>query len=141
MYKLKNGFSLIELMIVVTIIGILGAVAIPSYSDYTARAQVTEAISLTAAFKTGTTEYYSMNAVWPVNLTAVGSTTSGKFVESVTFTDDGAAALSLIATMKNTGVNSGIAGSTFVTATTDGGKSWTCNNGSILNKYLPGSCK
>ena len=54
---------------------------------------------------------------------------------------DVAAALSLIATMKNSGVNSGISGSTFIFATTDGGASWTFDTGNVINKYLPGSCK
>ncbi|NIQ15073.1 MAG: prepilin-type N-terminal cleavage/methylation domain-containing protein, partial [Candidatus Dadabacteria bacterium] len=57
--KLQSGFTLIELMIVVAIIGILAAVAIPSYQDYTARSQVTEAVGLASSFKTTMAEFYS----------------------------------------------------------------------------------
>ena len=82
MKQLQKGFTLIELMIVVAIIGILAAIAIPSYSDYTARSQVTEAVGLSSGFKTGFAEFYADNGVWPNHLTQIGSTTAGNRITS-----------------------------------------------------------
>ncbi len=151
MKKLQQGFTLIELMIVVAIIGILAAVAIPSYQDYTARAQVTEAVNLSAGFKTGMAEYYQDKGIWPSTLTAVGSTTAGKYVAVIALTTgmgvsgDG----EITATFKATNVNPSIQNSTYYLSTTDGGKSWACGGLAIsgaggtalASKYLPGACK
>ena len=67
MKKVQQGFTLIELMIVVAIIGILAAVAIPSYQDYTKRAHVSEGMALAGAAKTGVAEYYSSEGTYPTN--------------------------------------------------------------------------
>jgi len=147
-FQLEQGFTLIELMIVVAIIGILAAVAIPSYQDYTARAQVTEAIGLSSGFKTGMAEYYSNKGVWPVNITAVGDTISGKYVSNIIiFSGAGISGTLVIqATMNSTGVGSGVSGSTFALSTTDEGKTWACGinaafGNNIASRYLPGACK
>ncbi len=137
----QQGFTLIELMIVVAIIGILAAVAIPSYQDYTARAQVTEAVSLTAAFKTGLAEYYSDRGVWPANITAIGTTTAGKYVNAVALLGAKGGAVTVQATMKATGVNSAIASKTLNLVTSDGGLQWDCSGGDLDSKYRPGTCK
>jgi type IV pilus assembly protein PilA len=144
----QQGFTLIELMIVVAIIGILAAVAIPSYQDYTARAQVTEAVGLSSGFKTGMAEHYADKGIWPPFITSVGDTTSGKYVASIAITAGAglATTLEMTATMKATGVNSGIAGATYVLSTVDGGKQWACGQlasspGTLASKYLPGACK
>ncbi|MGH8755147.1 MAG: pilin, partial [Burkholderiales bacterium] len=71
MKLLQKGFTLIELMIVVAIIGILAAVAIPAYQDYTARAQVTEAVGLLSGGKTPMAEYYADKGVWPLAAASV----------------------------------------------------------------------
>ncbi|MEQ8288807.1 MAG: pilin [Gammaproteobacteria bacterium] len=145
--QLQKGFTLIELMIVVAIIGILAAVAIPSYQDYTARAQVTEAVNLAAGFKTGLAEYYADTGTWPGYLTAVGSTLTGKYV-STTFMATGAGASGDIvvhAQFAATGVNPSIGSSIYALTSTDGGRQWTCGSGvsgnNVANKYLPGACK
>ncbi|ENW5569686.1 pilin, partial [Neisseria gonorrhoeae] len=65
MNTLQKGFTLIELMIVIAIVGILAAVALPAYQDYTARAQVSEAILLAEGQKSAVTEYYLNHGKWP----------------------------------------------------------------------------
>ncbi len=141
MKNIQQGFTLIELMIVVAIIGILAAVAIPSYQDYTARAQVTEAVLLTSAFKTGLAEYYSDSGSFPANLTAIGTTTSGRYVEVITLADDGASAVTVTATMKSADVNANLFGKTLDLISTDGGLQWDCTGGDLDTKYRPGTCK
>jgi len=88
MKKVQKGFTLIELMIVVAIIGILAAIAIPAYQDYTIRAQVSEGMSLAAAAKTAVAETFLNRGQAPANRTAAGMTanatdTEGKYVASV----------------------------------------------------------
>ncbi|MCL4974540.1 pilin [Neisseria meningitidis] len=87
MNTLQKGFTLIELMIVIAIVGILAAVALPAYQDYTARAQVSEAILLAEGQKSAVTEYYLNHGIWPANNNSAGVATStdikGKYVQSV----------------------------------------------------------
>jgi type IV pilus assembly protein PilA len=90
MKTVQKGFTLIELMIVVAIIGILAAIAIPAYQDYTIRAQVTEGLNLASAVKTGVAESYANTGKWPADITVLGGSTSklpsGKYVTGVTVT-------------------------------------------------------
>ncbi|EMT6713656.1 pilin [Neisseria gonorrhoeae] len=72
MNTLQKGFTLIELMIVIAIVGILAAVALPAYQDYTARAQVSEAILLAEGQKSAVTEYYLNHGEWPKDNTSAG---------------------------------------------------------------------
>ncbi|EMT9814012.1 pilin, partial [Neisseria gonorrhoeae] len=91
MNTLQKGFTLIELMIVIAIVGILAAVALPAYQDYTARAQVSEAILLAEGQKSAVTEYYLNNGKWPKDNDSAGVASSdkikGKYVKSVTVTN------------------------------------------------------
>jgi type IV pilus assembly protein PilA len=91
MKTLQKGFTLIELMIVVAIIGILAAIAIPAYQDYTIRAQVTEGLNLAGAAKAAIAESYANTGVWPADLTAAGmdnnTAPSGKYVTGVIITN------------------------------------------------------
>ena len=152
MSKLQQGFTLIELMIVVAIIGILAAVAIPSYQDYTARAQVSEGMSLTSAFKTTLAEYYSDRGDYtPIGSIAdLGGSTSGKYVANIVLADIGTNQISVIATFRSSGVASAIQSSTFANETMDGGLNWSCGANASLptasinqlaTKLVPGACK
>jgi type IV pilus assembly protein PilA len=92
MKTIQKGFTLIELMIVIAIIGILAAIAIPAYQNYTIRAQVTEGLSLAAGWKTGISEYYAQNGTFPSCSSATGGAgciaatgaSSGKYVSLIT---------------------------------------------------------
>ncbi len=90
MKTLQKGFTLIELMIVVAIIGILAAIAIPAYQDYTIRAQVTEGLTLASDIKAGIAESVAQTGLWPTTLAeaglgsaAIGANKSGRYVESI----------------------------------------------------------
>ncbi|EMT3775013.1 pilin, partial [Neisseria gonorrhoeae] len=104
MNTLQKGFTLIELMIVIAIVGILAAVALPAYQDYTARAQVSEAILLAEGQKSAVTEYYPNHGKWPADNGAAGvassSSIKGKYVKEVKV-ENGV----VTATMKSDGVN------------------------------------
>ncbi|EMU1299621.1 pilin, partial [Neisseria gonorrhoeae] len=104
MNTLQKGFTLIELMIVIAIVGILAAVALPAYQDYTARAQVSEAILLAEGQKSAVTEYYLNHGTWPENNASAGVASSGeikgKYVQSVTVANG-----VVTAEMKSDGVN------------------------------------
>jgi type IV pilus assembly protein PilA len=87
MKNVQKGFTLIELMIVVAIIGILAAIAIPAYQDYTIRAQVTEGLNLAGAAKAAVAESYANDGTWPADNTAAGlgnaTDIQGKYVTQV----------------------------------------------------------
>ncbi|ENX0297310.1 prepilin-type N-terminal cleavage/methylation domain-containing protein, partial [Neisseria gonorrhoeae] len=127
MNTLQKGFTLIELMIVIAIVGILAAVALPAYQDYTARAQVSEAILLAEGQKSAVTEYYLNNGIWPENNGDAGvassSSIKGKYVQKVEVAKG-----VVTAQMASTGVNKEIQGKrlSLWAKRQDGSVKWFC---------------
>ena len=157
MKKVQQGFTLIELMIVVAIIGILAAIAIPAYQDYTIRAQVSEGLNLASGAKAAVTEYAQDQGVYPSTNAMAGLETNtnitGKYVSQVAVGADGGQADGVIqVTYSSAGTFS--ANNNINTATltmtpdlitdTPGSISWTCAGGNILGanqKWLPAACR
>ncbi|HEZ5590648.1 TPA: pilin [Neisseria meningitidis] len=164
MNTLQKGFTLIELMIVIAIVGILAAVALPAYQDYTARAQVSEAILLAEGQKSAVTEYYLNHGEWPKNNTSAGVASSskikGKYVKEVEVKNG-----VVTATMLSSGVNKEIQGKklSLWAKRQDGSVKWFCgqpvqradkatnndavtaapdnSNNGINTKHLPSTCR
>ncbi|EPT3720071.1 pilin [Neisseria gonorrhoeae] len=165
MNTLQKGFTLIELMIVIAIVGILAAVALPAYQDYTARAQVSEAILLAEGQKSAVTEYYLNNGEWPENNTSAGVASAtdikGKYVKEVEVKNG-----VVTAEMASTGVNKEIQGKklSLWAKREDGSVKWFCGRpvtrtkaanddvtddagtdnggkGKIDTKHLPSTCR
>jgi type IV pilus assembly protein PilA len=144
MKRMQQGFTLIELMIVVAIIGILAAVALPAYQDYTARAQMSEAMVLAGGQKGAVSDTHASTGAWPTNNSLAGIAQAvsirGSYVASVGI---GATGGIIIAHMKTQSVANGIKGKYLqLTPTTDGGGSyeWKCTSDAD-NKYLPAACR
>lgn len=137
-----KGFTLLELMIVVAIIGVLAAVAIPSYQDYLARSQASEAVTLTASGKAPLAEYLYSKGTWPSSASDVMGTTSGRYVSALTITAGGAStsAVALTAIMKGADISPGIMNKSLVVTSSDG-KSWDCRGGTIEAKFRPAACR
>jgi type IV pilus assembly protein PilA len=157
MKTMQKGFTLIELMIVVAIIGILAAIAIPAYQDYTIRAQVSEGLSLAAAAKAAVAETYLNTGVAPANRTEAGMSptetdTFGKYVTEV-LVDNGTIAITY-----GNDVNAAINTQTMTLepfVTPDNSVTWNCGNAtsvgnamgsssevtSLDTRYLPAACR
>jgi type IV pilus assembly protein PilA len=138
MNKLQQGFTLIELMIVVAIIGILAAVAIPAYQDYTIRAKVTEGIGLGASAQDSVAEYFSSQGTLPSNNTRAGLPASnsvrGNNVDNVNVVNG-----VITTTFSGAPIN---ASTIIVTpTTTNGAVAWSCTGGTLLQKYRPSNCR
>ena len=142
MRKIQSGFTLIELMIVVAIVGILAAVAIPAYQDYTIRSRVAEALSLGTAAKLSVAETSISNGGYPVDQAETGYITPNatKNVQSVTIANDGTGTITL--------TTSAIAGAGTITFVpqpfpydAEQPMTWDCSGGDLLDKFRPAECR
>jgi len=154
--NVQKGFTLIELMIVVAIIGILAAIAIPAYQDYTIRSQVTEGLNLAGDLKAGVAEWYAQTGAWPADLTSLGvsggaTAKSAKYVSEINVTGG------IITIKYGSQANTKIDGKSLsLTPGTNvnGDVAWICGNATVpsgvtvasgtattdvLDKYLPAS--
>ena len=144
MKRIQKGFTLIELMIVVAIIGILAAVAIPAYSDYTVRAKLTEAIGFAAAAKTAVSEFYVSQGSMPNSAAQAGFSTgaTGTVVSALAYSRTSADVGVIEVTINDIG-GSTAAGHTieFTGTGADEGVEWTCTGGDVEAKYRPANCR
>ena len=165
MKAVQKGFTLIELMIVIAIIGILAAIAIPAYQNYTIRSQVTEGLSLADGWKTTISEFYAQHGSFPVGFDTVGSATTiavsgptaGKYVGSISVVAGGEIVITYTGSQANSklsaaggnvlGLNPGLDANNDViwvcgTAATPTNVSVTAAavSTSVQASYLPSSC-
>ncbi len=138
--RASQGFTLIEMMIVVTIIGILASLAIPAYQDYIARAQVEEAINLAGGYKSMVAEAITFGDECPPDAMTASS---GSYVDSVELLASGTTC-QVIAEFKNSGVSIALQGKTLTLsmdrAANDSFLQWNCTSADIQQKYLPKTC-
>ena len=142
MRKFSQGFTLIELMIVVAIIAILAAIAIPAYQDYLIRAQVSEALSLSDGAKVGVWEYQNNHGTFPLTNASAGVAAAGSiiglYITSVTV-NNGSIEMRF-GNKANPALTGGGKMMLLSPSSTGGGIKWVCTGVGIAQRYVPSPC-
>lgn len=147
---MQKGFTLIELMIVVAIIGILAAIAIPAYQNYTTRSQVSEALGMASTYKGEMISVFGDTGSCPTSLIEMGVISTGlinsKYVQSISLnTTYPTAVCAFEFTFNSSGMNAGVAGKKLIFAMMNyagnGSARWECASTEIKQLYLPSACK
>ena len=142
MKRIATGFTLVELMIVVAVVGILATNAIPSYQDYVVRGRVSEALAAMGACKTSIADYVANKGGLPTNLTASGCSDSPMQYVSGVDVLNGVVTITLATRMDLASASGGTLTLTPGTPTASLAITmWTCAAATIPSKYLPGSCR
>lgn len=138
----QQGFTLVEVMIVVAIIGTLTAIAIPAYQNYLVRAQIAEGLGLSGPLKNAVTAYHEQNGVFPANNAeaALGApaTFSGNYVDAISISDG------VVSIQYGNKANAQISGQTVILTATNnlGSVSWNCSSGGTISfTFLPSACR
>lgn len=143
MKKVQQGFTLIELMIVVAIIGILAAVALPAYQDYTIRAKVSEVVVIASAARTNVAEFYISQGSMPANTNEAGINTDAAqsdYVSAIAFATSSTGTL-LTYTLTNLGTDANGETFEYLVIGSDTGVRVDCTGGSLPAKYRPANCR
>jgi len=141
--KAQQGFTLIELMIVVAIIGILAAIALPAYQDYTKRANVSEGLTLASGTKTAVAEFHDTNGRYATGTNAsyglaLLTSIKGNAVRTVSV----AATTGVVTITYNTKVDAGKTVTLVPTLPAGGGSiQWVCTGGTVVGKWRPANCR
>jgi len=146
MKRTQQGFTLIELMIVVAIIGILAAVAIPAYQDYTIRAKITEGIVAGSAAKTSISEYYVSEGAMPADQTEAGMQAAADYetdiISQIVYSTTSSTVGIITIDIKAIGGDTVLGDDFTLTGTGDSaGVEWVCAAVAVDAKYLPANCR
>lgn len=143
----QRGFTLIELMIVVAVIGILAAIAIPAYQDYIVRTQAAEALQMLTGTKMPVAEFYADKGRWPGAVATLTEHTRGRYLSTIALgatAGSSARTVEVIATFRTAGVAKPLQGRSVLLESLDGGRLWRCRpataNG-VAVKYLAAACR
>lgn len=142
MRAFQQGVTLIELMIVVAIIGLMSALAIPAYTDYAIRAQISEGLHLAGSAKAAITEYYQNQSLFPTDNAQAGLEVAGNITG--TYVDSVSVNGAVISVQYGNDANSQIMGQTIIMTAVDnlGSISWVCTTGGFIQlKHLPRVCR